>query len=299
MAGRKLTFKNNSTVRDVFLNTGVAEQYSVPTKTANGKTTRRSSRVEVEYGNDPSTHQWSSNSSYNNTFNSPNSHERSRVHKLTARLMTKYGSSWPEAFTIVEENRKEKDERFLEYYKQVLGLVKEIHGDLSEDELEEFIENLDAMNAVSKKFIDKKITADEYGAQAIPIFADWQMNTDLDLDLIKDTYNRFLALFIEKEKVDADFEARKLRALKNLTKSKHAANVNKIRRNKETVRKWHTMPERNENRAPGAELLALAAQHASSPKNFAAVYNGVVKRENAVNKYKFATGSEVREKLNE
>jgi hypothetical protein len=125
------------------------------------------------------------------------------------------------------------------------------------------------------------------------------LNTDLDLTLLKDSYSRFLQLFIEKERVDSDFEARKLRALKDVTKSKHAAKVNNTRRNKETIRKWHTMPERGENRPPGAELLALAAQHANRPKNFSAVYNGVVRRENAVNKYKFATGSEVREKLNE
>jgi len=286
-------------VKNLFLNTGNAEQYAVPTKSANGKTTVRSSRVEAEYADDPSTHNWSSNFSFNDTFNSPNSHERSRVNKLVTRLMAKYGSSWPEALAIVEENRALKDERYVEYYRQVLSLIEDIHGVLSDDEVDEFLENLDSMNMLYKKLMDKKITSEEYGSQSIPIFEDWHLNTDLDLTLLKDSYSRFLQLFIEKERVDADFEARKLRALKNVTKAKHAAKVNNTRRNKETARKWHTMPERGENRAPGAELLALAAQHASNPRNFAAVYNGVVRRENALNKYKFATGSEVREKLNE
>lgn len=298
-SGKKLTFKNTAIVRNLFLKpVGApnAVNYAVPTKQANGKTKKRSSLVEENYKVNPANYNWKSEYSYANTHNGPSEANKKRYITAQGKAKTKYGNVWHNAVAIKESHDEEKQERLKEYYTKVLNLIEERFGDLDEAIIEEFIEGLEAMDTLTEEYSMKKKSKSEYDEEADTIFEDWHLNTEIEkADLIKH-YPDFHELLVVRGKVNTVANAAKNKELKNLLKTKRAANSARIRRNKNTVRKWHTMPNKGENRAPGAELLALAAKHGNSSANFAAVYNGVPhpKRRGTV----FGTGSEVREKLN-
>ena len=298
-SGKKLTFKNTANVRNLFLKpngSANAVNYKAPTKRANGQTMRRSSLVEENYKVNPANYNWKSEYSYANTHNGPSAANKKRYLAAQGKAITKYGNVWHNAVAIKESHNEEKQERLKAYYSKVLSLIEERFGDLDEGTVEEFIEGLEAMDTLSEEYSSKKKSKSEYDAEADTIFEDWHLNTEISKAELIANYPDFHDLLVVRGKINTVANAAKNKELKNLLKTKRAANSARIRRNKNTVRKWHTMPNKGENRAPGAELLALAAKYGNSPANFAAVYNGVPhpKRRGTV----FATGSEVKERLN-
>ena len=298
-SGKKLTFKNTSNVRNLFLKpngSANAVNYKAPTKRANGKTNLRSSLVEENYKVNPANYNWKSEYSYANTHNGPTAADKKRYLAAQGKARTKYGNVWHNAVAIKESHNEEKQERLRAYYSKVLSLIAERFGDLDEGTIEEFIEGLEAMDTLSEEYSRGKKSKSEYDAESDTIFEDWHLNTEISKAELIANYPDFRKLLVVRGQTNTNANAAKNRELKNLLKTKRAANTARIRRNKNTVRKWHTTPNRGENRAPGAELLALAAKHGNSSANFAAVYNGVARPKGRGTV--FGTGSEVREKLN-
>lgn len=264
-----VTFKNNAKVRNVFLGTGTPVNYTAPTKVANGKTPVRSSRVEQEYAVNPRAFQWRSNHSYNNTYSRPQGSEKAAQDRHAATAMRTYGNSWPNAFAVIEQNQHNAAEREVAYLVKIRGLVTEKFGPLHELEIMEFLEGLEAMNDLTKKLLDRKITKAEYDEQAETVLADWHLNTEMSIDDLISNYEAFKEVYMEKTRADAEGVAAKKKALNNIQQ--------RTRRNKNAARRWQTAPKAGENRSAGAELLSLAAKHSRRPANFAEIFNGVLK----------------------
>jgi len=297
-SGKKLTFKNKANVRNLFLNpngSANAVNYKAPTKRANGKTNVRSSLVEENYKLNPANYKWTSDYSYANTHNGPSAANKKRYLSAQGKAKTTYGNVWHNAVAIRESHNEEKQARLQQYYSKVLSLIDKLFGEQDEEVIEEFIESLEEMDKLTVEFTSGKKSKTEYMEESDIIYEDWHLNTNIDKVALMKAYPEFNKLRLDKGLANNTANAVKNRELKNLLKTKRAANSARLRRNKNTVRKWHTFPNKGENRAPGAELLALAAKH-GNPANFSVAYNGMPRPK--LRGIEFGTGSEVKERLN-
>ena len=284
-------------MRNLFLKSNgsaaVADNYAVPTKRNNGPTITSSSRVQEDYKRNPNNYRWSSNSSYDNTYSAEPMSRNAK--KAFFAAQSKYGNSWVNALVVKNSANENDIERLNGYYSKVLALIKELFGDLDDNTVEEFIENLDAMNELNHSLMKGKINQASFYSGSSNLFEDWSLNTEIEeAELIKH-YPHFKELYLESKVRDKRSKNNVQKTLKNLIRAERKGKANLLRRNANTLRKWHTTPDVGENRAPGAELLALAAKHGNN-KGFLSTYNGVLKREGKkTNKYVYGTGSQLRE----
>jgi len=270
---KRLTFKNNSMVRNLYLKGSVPVNYSVPTKRANGKSQTSNSRVQENYKRKPKSYKWSSSLSYENTYPSSTRAQQSAYNRNSRQAQQKYGSFWVDAVVcgaIVDDKIHEIMQAF------DANITRLIEQKLGQAPKSIFLKHLNKMIKLEldlkKQLIDKAV----YTTESERIFTEMAAESQLDKSVLIANYPAFKDLGLEHARILEFIKEEKRKALASLLKLKQTANAQKKRTEKNIRAKWHTQPNKGENRAPGAELLALASKYANNPKNFSAVYNGLL-----------------------
>lgn len=270
---KRLTFKNNSMVRNLYLKGNVPVNYSVPTKRNNGKSQTSNSRVQENYKRKPKSYKWSSSLSYENTYPSSTRAQQSAYNRNSRKMQEKYGSFWVDAVVcngIVDDKIQEIMQAF---DANITRLITEKFGQAPKTIFLKHLNKLIKLELDLKKQLIDKAT---FATESDKVFDAMATETQMDKSVLTTNYPYFKTVGLEHARILEFIKEEKRKALANLLKLKQTANAHKKRTEKNIRAKWHTQPNKGENRAPGAELLALAAKYGNNPKNFSAVYNGLL-----------------------
>lgn len=288
---KRLTFKNNSMVRNLYLKGNVPVNYTVPTKRNNGKSKTSNSRVQENYKRKPKSYKWNSSLSFENTYPSSTNAQRLAYNRNSKKMQEKYGSFWVDAVVcgaIVDDKIHEIMQAF------DANITKLIEQKIGQAPKTIFLKHLNKMIKLELDLKKQLIDKATFTTESERIFDEMADETQINRSILTTTYPYFKTAGLEQARILEFIKEEKKKALSTLFKLKQSANAQKKKAEKNTRAKWHTLQNTNENRAPGAELLALAAKYANNPKNFAAVYNGVTRKNG---KYVVGTGSEIQDAL--
>jgi len=122
-AGRRLTFKNTSRVRNAYLSPNGKTNsinYAVQTKRENGQSAVSNSAARVEQAETPGDFEWNAGRSYANTYNKPSKAEAALAQKSMLKLQEKYDEYWVDA-TVAHDTYVTRTQEITQgYYAKII-----------------------------------------------------------------------------------------------------------------------------------------------------------------------------------